>query len=54
MRGLKSTSPQLLLPVADDGLARVWEAMSVQARERVLRVLAGVIGRVVSDRESDQ
>jgi hypothetical protein len=54
VRGLKSTSPQLLLPVADDGLGRVWEAMSVQARERVLRVLASVIGRVVSDRESDK
>ena len=54
MRGLKSTSPQLSLPVADDGLARVWEAMSAGARERVLRVLASVIGRVVSDRESDQ
>ena len=54
MRGLKSTSPQLSLPVSDDGLARVWEAMSAQARERVLRVLASVIGRVVNDRESDQ
>ena len=54
MRGLKSMYPQLSLPVADDGLARVWEAMSVQARERVLRVLASVIGRVVNDRESDQ
>jgi hypothetical protein len=54
VRGLKSMSPQLSLPVADDGLARVWEAMSVQARERVLRVLASVIGRVVNDRESDQ
>ena len=54
MRGLKSTSPQLSLPVADDGLARVWEAMSVQARERVLRLLASVIGRVVSDGEGDQ
>ena len=54
MRGLKSMSPQLLLPVADDGLGRVWEAMSVQARERVLRLLASVIGRVVSDGEGDQ
>ena len=54
MRGLKSTSPQLLLPVADDGLARVWEAMSVHSRERVLRLLASVIGRVVSNGESDQ
>ena len=48
MRGLKSTSPQLVLPVADDGLARVWEAMSVHSRERVLRLVASVIGRVVA------
>lgn len=54
MRGLKSTSPQLSLPVGEDGIARVWEAMSLQARERVLRLLAGVIGRVVSDQESDR
>ena len=54
MRGLKSTSPQLSLPVGDDVIARVWEAMSLQARERVLRLLASVIGRVVSDQESDQ
>ena len=54
MRGLKSTSPQLSLPVGDDGIARVWEAMSLQARERVLRLLASVIGRVVSDQEGKQ
>jgi hypothetical protein len=55
VRGLKSTPPQLLLPVDDDGMARVWEAMSVQARERVLRLLACVIGRVVTgEEEGDQ
>ncbi len=48
MRGLKSTSAQLSLPVEDRGMARVWEAMSMSARERVLRLLASVIGRVVS------
>jgi len=48
VRGLKSTSPQLSLPVGDDGMARVWEAMSLQARERVLRLVASVIGRVVA------
>ena len=53
MRGLKSTSPQLSLPVGDDGMARVWEAMSLQARERVLRLLAGVIGRVVTGEEKE-
>ena len=54
MRGLKSTSPQLSLPVVEDGVARVWEAMSLSARERVLRLLASVIGRVVSDQEGDR
>ena len=54
MRGLKSTCPQLSLPVDPDGAARVWEMMSVEARERVLRLLASVIGRVVSGTEGDQ
>ena len=53
MRGLKSTSPQLSLPVGDDGMARVWEAMSLQARERVLRLVASVIGRVVAGEEQE-
>ena len=53
MRGLKSTSSQLSLPVDTEGVARVWGTMSAGARERVLRLLASVIGRVVSDQESD-
>ena len=53
MRGLKSTSAQLSLPVGDDGMERVWEAMSLPARERVLRLLACVIGRVVTAEESE-
>jgi hypothetical protein len=36
------------MPVEDGGMARVWEAMSLPARERVLRLLACVIGRVVA------
>jgi len=48
VRGLKSTSPQLSLPVGDDAMARVWETMSLSARERVLRLLACVIGGVVT------
>jgi hypothetical protein len=51
VRGLKSTVPQLLMPVEDDGMARVWESMSAGARERVLRLLACVIGRVVTGAE---
>jgi hypothetical protein len=54
VRGLKSTSSQLSLPVERDGVSRVWEAMSAAGRERVLRLLAGVIGRVVSDQEGDR
>jgi hypothetical protein len=41
------------LPVGDDGMTRVWEAMSLPARERVLRLVAGVIGRVVSGEEKE-
>lgn len=48
MRGLQSTTSQLSLPVGGDAVQGVWESLSVDARERVLRVLAGVIGRVVS------
>jgi hypothetical protein len=54
MRGLKSTASQLSLRVADDGISQVWESMSVAARERVLRVVASVIGRVVTGEESDE
>jgi hypothetical protein len=42
------------MPVDDDRMARVWEAMSVQARERVLRLLACVIGRVVTGEEEGE
>jgi hypothetical protein len=48
MRGLESTPSQLSLSVGGDAVQGVWGSLSVDARERVLRVLAGVIGRVVS------
>lgn len=55
MRGLQSTAYQLALPVVgSDPVARVWESLSPEARERVLRVLAGVIGRVVSAAEEQR
>ena len=54
MRGLKSMSSQLSLPVERGGVSRVWETMSSGARERVLRLLASVIGRVVSDQEGER
>ena len=51
MRGLESTPSQLSLSVGGDAVQGVWESLSGDARERVLRVLAGVIGRVVSVNE---
>ncbi|MGH2842500.1 MAG: hypothetical protein ACRDKL_02790 [Solirubrobacteraceae bacterium] len=33
------------------GGAQVWESLDQQARERVLRVLAAVIGQIVADAE---
>lgn len=51
MRGLQSTPSQLSLRVGGDAVQGVWESLSVEARERVLRVLAGAIGRVVSVNE---
>jgi hypothetical protein len=48
MRGLESTPSQLSLTLGGDAVQGVWESLSVEARERVLRVLAGVIGRAVS------
>ncbi len=54
MRGLKSTAPQLTLTVGDgDGVKQVWETMSAGARERVLRLLAGAIGRAATGGEEE-
>ena len=47
MRGLESTPCQLAFPTGRG--ARVWESLDQQTRERVLRVLAAVIGRIVAD-----
>ncbi len=48
MRGLESTPCQLSFP-AGEGAALVWESLDQHARERVLRVLAVVISRIVAD-----
>jgi len=49
VRGLQSTPCQLSLPVGEsDQLLRVWGSLGSESRERVLRLLAGVIGRVVT------
>ncbi|HEY2201081.1 MAG TPA: hypothetical protein VGH56_04280 [Solirubrobacteraceae bacterium] len=49
VRGLQTTLCQLALPVGGSGpVSRVWESFTPEARERVLHVLAGVIGRLVT------
>jgi len=54
VRGLKSTSMQLSMPVEEGAMACVWEGMPLLARERVLRLLACVIGRVVSGEVTEE
>jgi hypothetical protein len=55
VRGLQCTPRQLSLRVGEiDQLQRVWESLSAEARERVLRLLAGLIGRVVSVEEGSR
>jgi hypothetical protein len=55
VRGLESTRCQLSFPIDRCGeMQRVWESFGPDARERVLRVLAGVIGRVVSAGEQER
>jgi hypothetical protein len=51
VRGLEpSASRQLALPVEGPGpLAAVWESLGAEARERILRLLAQAIARVLSD-----
>lgn len=55
MRGLDCTQCQLSFPSERGGeMERVWESLGPEARERVLRVLAGVIGRVMSASEQER
>jgi hypothetical protein len=52
VRGLQPTgaSRQLALPVAGPGpLDAVWESLGPEARERILRLLAAAIARILSD-----
>ena len=54
MRGLQPTgaSRQLALPVAGSGpIEAVWESLGPEARERILRLLAAAIARILSDAE---
>ena len=52
MRGLESTSRQLALPLEGPGsIDWVWESFSPAAQERILRLLARAIARILSQRE---
>ena len=54
MRGLESTPRQLALPVEGPSrIDRMWESFSSAAQERILRLLAGAIARIL-DQEKDE
>ncbi len=55
MRGLESTPRQLALPLEGPGrIERMWESFSPAAQERILRLLARAIARVVIQREEEE
>lgn len=54
MRGLESTR-QLALPVEGPGrIDRMWASFSPAAQERVLRLLAGAIARILNQQEMER
>ncbi|MCA1701587.1 MAG: hypothetical protein LC790_22930, partial [Actinobacteria bacterium] len=55
VRGLESTPRQLALPVDGPGRTdRMWETFSPAAQERVLRLLAGAIARILNQQERER
>ena len=57
MRGLQPTgaSRQLALPVAGPcPVDAVWASLGPDARERILRLLAAAIARILSEREQQR
>ena len=55
MRGLESTPRQLALPVEGPGrIERMWESFSPAAQERILRLLAGAIARLLGQQDEEQ
>jgi hypothetical protein len=52
VRGLESTPRQLALPVEGrDPVHGMWESLGTDAQERILRLLARVIARILSQQE---
>ena len=55
MRGLESTPRQLALPVEGRGLIeRMWETFSPAAQERILRLLAPAIARILNQQPEEE
>jgi hypothetical protein len=56
VRGLESSAPcQLALPLeGPDRIGGMWESFSPAAQERILRLLAGAIARVLDPREEER
>ena len=55
MRGLESTPRQLALPVEGPcRIDRMWESFSPQAQERILRLLAGAIARILNQQPEEE
>jgi Tfp pilus assembly pilus retraction ATPase PilT len=58
VRGLQPTGAarQLALPIVDrrDSVDRMWESFSPAAQERILRLLAQAIARVLSQQEASR
>lgn len=57
MRGLQPTgaSRQLALPLEGPGrIDRMWESFSPAAQERIVRLLARAIARILSEREEQR
>jgi hypothetical protein len=56
VRGLQpGASRRLALPVErPSAVDAVWESLGPEARERILRLLAAAIARVLSDRERER
>jgi hypothetical protein len=50
VRGLESTQRQLALPLEGrDRIGQMWESFSPAAQERILRLLAAAIARVLNN-----
>lgn len=55
MRGLESTPRQLALPLeGPDRIGGMWESFSPAAQERILRLLAAAIARVLRETEEER